>query len=64
MEDMLSKFKDLDTKMSIKVYYPFSLFDRLPTNHCDLSEEHGEALPGHQGHGGEVPGHVGCSHDW
>ena len=39
---MLSKFKDLGKKMSIKVHYLFSYLDRFPTNLGDLSEEPGE----------------------
>ena len=41
VEGMLSKFKDLDVKMSIKIHYLFSHLDRFPTI-GDLSEEHGE----------------------
>ena len=41
-EDMLSKFKDLGVKMSVKVHYFFSHLDRFPTNLGDLSEEYGE----------------------
>ena len=39
---MLSKFKDLGVKMSIKVHYLFSDFDCFPINLGYLSEEHGE----------------------
>ena len=39
VEDMLSKFKDLGVKMSIKVYYHL---DRFPTNPGDLRKEHGK----------------------
>ena len=39
---MLSKFKDLDMKMSIKVYYLFSHLHSFPTNLGDLSDEHGK----------------------
>ena len=42
MEDILSKFKDLGVKMSIKVHYIFSHLDRFPTKVGDLSAEHGE----------------------
>ena len=39
---MLSKFKDLDVKMIIKVHYFFNHLECFPTNLGDLSEEHGE----------------------
>ena len=39
---MLSKFKDLGAKTSMKVHYLFSHLGRFPTNLGDLSEEHGE----------------------
>ena len=42
VEGMLSKFKDLGVKMSIKIHYLFSHLDRFPANLGDLSEEHGE----------------------
>ena len=42
VEDMLSKFKDLGVKMSIKVHYLFSHSDCFHTNLGNLSEEHGE----------------------
>ena len=37
VENMLSKFKDLGVKMSIKVHYLFSHLDSFPTNFVDLS---------------------------
>ena len=42
VEDMLSKFKDLVVKRSIKVHYLCSHLIRFSTNLGDLSEEHGE----------------------
>ena len=42
VEGMLSKFKDLGVKMSVKIHYLFSHLDRFPANLGDLSEEHGE----------------------
>ena len=40
--DILSKFKDLDVKMSIKVHHLFSHLDSFPTKLDNLSEKHGE----------------------
>ena len=40
--NMLSKFKDLGAKMSIKIHYLFSHLDRFPENLGDYSEEQGE----------------------
>ena len=42
VEDMLSKFKDLAMKMTIKVHCLFNHLNCFPTNLRDLSEEHGE----------------------
>ena len=42
VENILSKFKYLSVKMSIKVL--FSHLNRFPTNLGDLSEEHGKRL--------------------
>ena len=42
VKDMLSWFKDLGVKMSIKVHYLFSHFNRFPANLGDLSEKHEE----------------------
>ena len=39
---MLSKFKDLGVKISVKVRYLFSHLDCFPSNVGDLSEEHEE----------------------
>ena len=39
---MLSKFKDLGVKISIKFYYLFSHLDRFPANLGDLNEKHVE----------------------
>ena len=39
--NMLSKFRDLGVKMSIKVHYLFSHLGCFPANLRDRSEEHG-----------------------
>ena len=44
VKNMLSKSKNLGTKMSIKVHYLFSHLDCFPANLGDLSEEHGESF--------------------
>ena len=41
---MLSKFKDLDVKMSVKVHYLFSHLDGFPTNLGNIREEHVEGF--------------------
>ena len=63
LEDMLSKFKDLGVKMSIKVHYLFSHLDRFLTNLCDPSEEHGERFHQNIKVMEEVPRQMVCSHD-
>ena len=42
VSNMLSSFKDLGCKMSIKVHYLHSHLDHFPKNLDDLSEEQGE----------------------
>ena len=42
VEDMPSKFKDLNVKMSAKVHYLFSHLDCFSTKLGDLSKEHAE----------------------
>ena len=59
---MLSKFKDLDVKMSIKVRFCFSHLDCFPANLGDLSEKYGETFHRHEGHGREESGQVKCPH--
>ena len=42
VKDMLTNFKSLGSRMSLKIHFFHSHLDFFPSNHGDVSDEHGE----------------------